>query len=423
MYDNGVNINKVFPDNFLSATPLKIDVFSVKEFDTSSPLPTERKKEINYLDLILKAGVLLFVLISVLSVLSFPKAKALSFAKNVVFYTPEIKLSLKRLGGSVEEYYQFLLGKSDTSKLLLRVDVDTFVSDLSGVVAGVETRRRTFLGLAYQQSLYFKDLQIALEEKGDFGPEKKDVLGEEVVFNEKFVQLLRNGKELAGKILDDSKAANKKLEEYERFVVKEDLKVDNENIRMILSETKDANEQARAFITEAKKTANYYYTIYDVNIELVPQLISYVELLKRLGSSEDPTVYLSQLDDFQYNLFKLQSKLKRISGDDLPFGLEDLHSDNLKVFDLLIENVREVRSAAATGDYQKFVSSLKKLNVSLKPLYERGVTLEMNFWQNNRVLRKYKDIVSKYEDIESKANSYILRNRNFLVEFLSQLFG
>ncbi len=423
MYDNGVNINKVFPDNFLSATPLKIDVFSVKEFDTSSPLPTERKKEINYLDLILKAGVLLFVLISVLSVLSFPKAKALSFAKNVVFYTPEIKLSLKRLGGSVEEYYQFLLGKSDTSKLLLRVDVDTFVSDLSGVVAGVETRRRTFLGLAYQQSLYFKDLQIALEEKGDFGPEKKDVLGEEVVFNEKFVQLLRNGKELAGKILDDSKAANKKLEEYERFVVKEDLKVDNENIRMILSETKDANEQARAFITEAKKTANYYYTIYDVNIELVPQLISYVELLKRLGSSEDPTVYLSQLDDFQYNLFKLQSKLKRISGDDLPFGLEDLHSDNLKVFDLLIENVREVRSAVATGDYQKFVSSLKKLNVSLKPLYERGVTLEMNFWQNNRVLRKYKDIVSKYEDIESKANSYILRNRNFLVEFLSQLFG
>ncbi len=405
-----------------NSTPLRIDVFSVKEFDSSTPLPLKREERKDYFSIFLRFFALGFAIFLMFVFLNFNKAKGLRFVKDSLLITPEVRNAVDRLGESVENYYNFLLGKENYSnKYLLRLDIDGFMSDLSGVVAGAKVERRALLGLGYQPSLYFLKLQEDLEKKEK--DQSSQVLGENIFFSEQLDKLLREGKELSVKIIDNSKTAQVKLEEYEEFLKEEDPKVDEQEIKLLLSEIKEVNEKARTFISQAEKTGNYYYLIYDINIELAPQLINYIELVKKIAASPSPSFYLTQLDDFQYNLLKLQGRLKRVSSEDLPFGLEDLHNDNLKIFDLLNENVKEIKAALAESNKEKIVYSLAKLNSSLQPIYERSKTLEINFWQNNRSLRRYREIVERYSQIEQRINSYLIKNRSFLLEYLSQLVG
>ncbi len=410
-------------EGLTNSTPLKIDVFSVKEFDTSTPLPAQRQEKRDYLGIGLRLFAVLFAALVGIVFFNFSNAKVLKFVKDMILMTPEVKTSVRKLGGSVENYYNFLLGKTpSSSKLLLRLDIDNFVSDLQGVVAGAKTERRAVLSLGYQPIVYFKDLENSLRSKENVNGEE-NVLGENVFFKTEVERLLREGKELSAKILDNSKAAGTRLSEYEKFLQERNPKVDKQEFKLLYNRAKEANEKARNFISQAEKTGNYYYIIYDINIELTPQLLNYIEVLKKISVSSDPTLYLSQLDDFQYNLLKLSSKLKRVSSKDLPFGLEDLHNDNLRVFELLESNVKEVKSAVAQGRREEVLSSLQRLNMALSPIYERSKTLEINFWQNNRALRRYKEVVEKYGELEQDLQEYVLKNQNFLLELLSQLIS
>lgn len=406
-------------DILANSTPLRIDLFSVKEFDTSSPLPVVKEPKVDYFGLALKIFAIVFTFFAGLVILSFPKAKVLSFVKNILVFTPEVKTSLKNLGGSVEEYYDFLLGKESPSKLLLRVDIGNFLSDLEGVVAGAAVERRTMLSLGYQPLFYLERAQEDFQAK----KEKEDVLGENTFFQSKLENLLREGKELSAKILDNSKAASIKLEEFEKFVKEEDPGGSQQSLRLLISDIRQVNEEARNFISQAKKTGNYYYIIYDINIELTPYLVNYIEVLKKIGSSSDPSLYLSQLDDFQYNLLKLQARLKRVSGEQLPYGLEDLHNDNLRIFELLTDNVKEVKASLTQGRQDQINYLLAKLISALKPVYERSKTLEINFWQNNRSLRRYSDLIKKYEELEGRLQQFILKHQNLFLEYLSGLVG
>lgn len=402
-----------------NSTPLRVDIFSIKDFDSSSPLPVAKESKVEYLSLALKIFAIVFAFFAGFVILNFSKVRVLSFVKNLLVFTPEVRTSLKKLGGSVEEYFSFLLGQEPPSKLLLRVNIGDFLSDLEGVVAGAAVERRTMLSLGYQLLFYLERAQESLQTNG----RAEDVLGQNTFFQSKLENLLREGKELSAKILDNSKAASTKLEEFERFVKEEDPGGRQQSFRLLMSEIKQVNEEAKSFIAQAEKTGNYYYLIYDINVELTPYLVNYIEVVKKIGNSSDPSLYLFQLDDFQYNLLRLQARLKRVSGEQLPYGLEDLHNDNLKIFELLTDNVKEVKSSLAQGRQDQVSALLVRLISALKPVYERSKTLEVNFWQNNRSLRRYDDLVKKYEELEGRLQQFILKNQNLFLEYLSGLVG
>ncbi|GEM_PF-4642367 len=404
-----------------NATPLSVDQFSLHNFSQFNQNKYSYKTNINYRKIFINILILSLVIINSYLIFLFSQTRPFSLAKKLKNSLPLVTEAVQNLGESIETHYNFIFQQSkQKNQILLRLDINTFSTDINNLVAGSYTQRITLSTPRYFN--FSLNRTINMIKKPNNKNDSK-VLGIYSANKDQtaFISMLRKGKENAAQILDQSQIAKKELDNYKLKLEKK--RVRQEELEEILSRIEDNNIQTEQFISQATKTGNYYYKIYDINIKLTSQLGLYLDILKNISISSSPDIYLSQLDEIEYSFLKLQSDLKRIPSNDLPQGMEDLHNYNLRFFQLLVENVKQTKKTVVNRDLSSFVINLdvfanKTINLSRKLEEE-----EINFWQNNRILRKYTYLIENYNNIIQNLEKFMKEIDKPFLEELSELVG
>ena len=345
-----------------------------------------------------------------------PKMKIISFLKNVQDKIPKVVSVLSEVDQSINKIYSLITqdNQNTEEKLLLRLNVSDFLSQIKtinqkGEVAGVTTKKNI-----NEVSLFLENIVKVnnnLKKTSFFGGIKKDVLGAKTL-EPKMIGTLRKIKDVVSASLESSGKGLAKLEEMKE-VLKDrpkNLKLETE-IDQIISKLEKINDETTEYFSEASKTANYYYKMVEIRIELTPFLSSYASLLNEIAQSSKPDVYLGRLEELKNTISKINSNILLIKEEDLPLGIKPLHEDNLKTIEIIKNNVNDVKKAIENKSYLEFLNTLLVLQQNIEPLVARGVTLELNFWQNNKVLRNASNLKKLYQEQENLINDFIKKNK------------
>lgn len=366
------------------------------------------------------AGVILFLIAGVVGVYVLfiqPKVKMITFSKNLLVQSPKVRSTVTKVDESLNKIYSIITQSGDSAesnKLLLRLDTSDFLTKLKvmnkekGEVAGASTERQLNELVLFSDNI--SKIGKNLKNTSTFGGSKKDVLGEQSL-EPTVVTALRELKEASNVTLQLSKDGTSRLGELKNTLSQERPKNAILELDRIISKLESINNQAGVYFSESTKTANYYYKVVDLRIELTPFLSSYASLLQGIAQSSTPQLYLSRLTELQTTITKLNSSLNLIRKEDLPAGIEALHEDNIKTLELLKTNLAEVKSAVEQGDYVAFLKSVVLLQQNLEPLATRAVTLELNFWQNNKSIKEGIKLKKSYQDEEKSINKFIETNK------------
>lgn len=402
------------------ATEKPIEISPVITSISEAQIVPEKPKKSSALFLVI--GLLIFFLLVVTGIgggyalVIVPRKTEVAFSKKLVAYFPGIRSSVGKVVTSFDGLYKLIVGQDgstsqDGTKKLLRIDVTPFVAQLrelnkglaqsSGEVAGVGTKRQTYLD---HYNVYGKVDDVAEELKNvtRFGPNNARVLGITKTAAEDETAILRQAKEQTNLALSDTQAADTKLKEMQVYLItKRPGSLSTEMVDE-LQKVQTTSTQASEYLTEMYKTANYYHVLNDVNLEIRPLLASWVELLVTLTKTSQPELSMGQIDELHATLQGLDNRLIALDGDNLPKGINDLHSDNKKVVELLITNMEEIKSAVKKRDALILVNSIQILSQGLEPLTLRSRTREMSFWQDNPYFRKHDEVM---QDIKSREDA------------------
>jgi len=188
------------------------------------------------------------------------------------------------------------------------------------------------------------------------------------------------------------------------------LKLETE-IDQIISKLEKINDETTEYFSEASKTANYYYKMVEIRIELTPFLNSYASFISEIARSSTPEVYLGRLEELKNTISKINSNILLIKEEDLPSGIKSLHEDNLKTIEIIKNNVNDVKKAIENKSYLEFLNTMLILQQDIEPLATRAVTLELNFWQNNKALKNASNLKKLYQEQENLINDFIKKNK------------
>ena len=345
-----------------------------------------------------------------------PKIKMISFSKSLQEKMPKVVSALSEVDKSINKIYSLIIQDNQKTEdnLLLQLNVGDFLSQIKtinqkGQVAGAATKKNL-----NEFSLFLENIVRVnnnLKNNSFFGGIKKDVLGEQTL-EPKIISILREVKEVSGASLDYSKKGLAKLEEVKEILKDhpKNLKLETE-IEQIISRLERINDETTEYFSEALKTANYYYKIIDIRIELTPFLTSYASFIIELAQSSTPQVYLGRLEELQNTISKINSNILLIKEEDLPSGIKPLHEDNIKTIDILKKNVDAVKKAIENKSYLSFLNAMLVLQQDIEPLVTRAATLEFNFWQNNKELRNASNLKKLYQEQEKLINDFIKKNK------------
>jgi hypothetical protein len=345
-----------------------------------------------------------------------PKMEAISFSKNLQEKMLKVVSALSEVDQSINKIYSLITkdNQSADEKLLLQLNVGDFLSRIKtinqkGQVAGVTTKKNL-----NEVSLFLENMAKVnnnLKNTSFFGGIKKDVLGEQTL-EPKLISALRKVKEVSGDSLASSKKGLAKLEEIKE-VLKDrpkNLKLETE-IDQIISKLEKINDETTEYFSEASKTANYYYKMVEIRIELTPFLNSYASFIREIALSSTPQVYLGRLEELKNTISKINSNILLIKEEDLPSGIKPLHEDNLKTIEIIKNNVNDVKKAIENKSYLEFLNAILVLQQDIEPLTTRAVTLELNFWQNNKALKNASNLKKLYQEQENLINDFIKKNK------------
>jgi len=329
---------------------------------------------------------------------------------------PKVVSALSEVDQSINKIYSLITqdNQSADEKLLLQLNVDDFLSRIKninqkGQVAGVTTKKNL-----NEVSLFLENMAKVnnnLKNTSFFGGIKKDILGEQTL-EPKLISALREVKEVSGASLESSKKGLAKLEEMKELLKDrpKNLKLGTE-INQIISKLEKINDETTEYFSEASKTANYYYKMVDIRIELTPFLSSYASLINEIAQSSKPDIYLSRLEELKSTISKINSNILLVKEEDLPLGIKPLHEDNLKTIEIIKNNVNDVKKAIKNESYLEFLNAMIVLEQDIEPLATRAVTLELNFWQNNKALRNASNLKKLYQEQENLINDFIKKNK------------
>lgn len=399
-----------------NSTPLTVasSVFSSQN-PSSQPTNNEKPTKTSMIFL-LPFFIIIIGMISFYFLFLRPKIKIISFSKSLQEKMPKVVSALSEVDQSINKIYSLITqdNQSADEKLLLQLNVDDFLSRIKninqkGQVAGVTTKKNL-----NEVSLFLENMAKVnnnLKNTSFFGGIKKDILGEQTL-EPKLISALREVKEVSGASLESSKKGLAKLEEMKE-VLKDrpkNLKLGTE-INQIISKLEKINDETTEYFSEASKTANYYYKMVDIRIELTPFLSSYASLINEIAQSSKPDIYLSRLEELKSTISKINSNILLVKEEDLPLGIKPLHEDNLKTIEIIKNNVNDVKKAIKNESYLEFLNAMIVLEQDIEPLATRAVTLELNFWQNNKALRNASNLKKLYQEQENLINDFIKKNK------------
>ena len=399
-----------------NSTPLTVasSVFSSQN-PSSQPTNNEKPTKTSMIFL-LPFFIIIIGMISFYFLFLRPKIKIISFSKSLQEKMPKVVSALSEVDQSINKIYSLITqdNQSADEKLLLQLNVDDFLSRIKninqkGQVAGVTTKKNL-----NEVSLFIENMAKVnnnLKNTSFFGGIKKDILGEQTL-EPKLISALREVKEVSGASLESSKKGLAKLEEMKE-VLKDrpkNLKLGTE-INQIISKLEKINDETTEYFSEASKTANYYYKMVDIRIELIPFLSSYASLINEIAQSSKPDIYLSRLEELKNTISKINSNILLVKEEDLPLGIKPLHEDNLKTIEIIKNNVNDVKKAIKNESYLEFLNAMIVLEQDIEPLATRAVTLELNFWQNNKALRNASNLKKLYQEQENLINDFIKKNK------------
>ena len=399
-----------------NSTPLTVASSAFSSQNPSSQPTNNEKPTKTSMIFLLPFFIIIIGMISFYFLFLRPKIKIISFSKSLQEKMPKVVSALSEVDQSINKIYSLITqdNQSADEKLLLQLNVDDFLSRIKninqkGQVAGVTTKKNL-----NEVSLFLENMAKVnnnLKNTSFFGGIKKDILGEQTL-EPKLISALREVKEVSGASLESSKKGLAKLEEMKE-VLKDrpkNLKLGTE-INQIISKLEKINDETTEYFSEASKTANYYYKMVDIRIELTPFLSSYASLINEIAQSSKPDIYLSRLEELKSTISKINSNILLVKQEDLPLGIKPLHEDNLKTIEIIKNNVNDVKKAIKNESYLEFLNAMIVLEQDIEPLATRAVTLELNFWQNNKALRNASNLKKLYQEQENLINDFIKKNK------------
>jgi len=399
-----------------NSTPLTVASSAFSSQNPSSQPTNNEKPTKTSMIFLLPFFIIIIGMISFYFLFLRPKIKIISFSKSLQEKMPKVVSALSEVDQSINKIYSLITqdNQSADEKLLLQLNVDDFLSRIKninqkGQVAGVTTKKNL-----NEVSLFLENMAKVnnnLKNTSFFGGIKKDILGEQTL-EPKLISALREVKEVSGASLESSKKGLAKLEEMKE-VLKDrpkNLKLGTE-INQIISKLEKINDETTEYFSEASKTANYYYKMVDIRIELIPFLSSYASLINEIAQSSKPDIYLSRLEELKSTISKINSNILLVKEEDLPLGIKPLHEDNLKTIEIIKNNVNDVKKAIKNESYLEFLNAMIVLEQDIEPLATRAVTLELNFWQNNKALRNASNLKKLYQEQENLINDFIKKNK------------
>ena len=399
-----------------NSTPLTVASSAFSSQNPSSQPTNNEKPTKTSMIFLLPFFIIIIGMISFYFLFLRPKIKIISFSKSLQEKMPKVVSALSEVDQSINKIYSLITqdNQSADEKLLLQLNVDDFLSRIKninqkGQVAGVTTKKNL-----NEVSLFLENMAKVnnnLKNTSFFGGIKKDILGEQTL-EPKLISALREVKEVSGASLESSKKGLAKLEEMKE-VLKDrpkNLKLGTE-INQIISKLEKINDETTEYFSEASKTANYYYKMVDIRIELIPFLSSYASLINEIAQSSKPDIYLSRLEELKNTISKINSNILLVKEEDLPLGIKPLHEDNLKTIEIIKNNVNDVKKAIKNESYLEFLNAMIVLEQDIEPLATRAVTLELNFWQNNKALRNASNLKKLYQEQENLINDFIKKNK------------
>lgn len=412
---NNQDLNQQSINNSLNNQPIKANHFTLEKLQSQS-----QHKAGNKLKLFITLFLLLFIfLLSLSSFLYFfiiePKIKITNFSKKLIGKLPELVSKISRTQESINKIYTSIIQQNQNSgdpNLLLRLDTSKFTEELqiinknTGQVAGAYSKT------SFDQfNLFVKaisKLANELKKTVDFGNTPQNILGEQSI-EPTLITSLRKIKEFSNQVIEFSSEGKTKLEEIKNSI--ENINVKNDQLHNILTELQNLNNDATFYFKECSKIADYYYKILDIRIELIPFLASYVALIQEISQTSNPDIYLNRIEELENTITKLHSDIVSFKDEDLPLGINTLHQDNIKTLKLLKDNLREIKSSVILKNYSSFLTAILTLKQNIEPLSTRAVSLEISFWQNNKILKEGNKLKDSYNKVKKGLESLIEENK------------
>ncbi len=347
-----------------------------------------------------------------------PRSDAVKFSNKTVALATPVRTGIGAVGSAVKEIVNIVTGQGQDSsttptELLFNIDTSDLQASLpkltgQGQVAGVATTKEEE---AEKNALIAELGKVtkAFKENGDFGVSTK-VLGESSIEPE-IVSQLRKLKDVSSSAKNEANSAEEDLKSLTEYMAANGGPAGNADLKETVGELSSLNERTETYLSEAKKTSDYYYKTADIRVQLTPFFYSFITVVTDIARAPDPRIYVGRLDELTKTLTEIEGSLKAVKTSELPAGMEPIHNDNLKTISTLKTSLLKLRAAVQSLDATAFVSALVTLQQDLEPLGTRAATQELNFWQNNTILREHESLAGQYQSAEEKLGSFAEKNK------------
>lgn len=412
---NNQDLNQQSISNSLNNEPINANHFTLEKLQSQSQHKASSKLKLFFIIFFLS----LIFLLSLSSFLYFfiiePKIKIINFSKKLIGEIPELVSKISKTQESVNKIYTSITQQNQDlggPNLLLRLDTSKFVEELktinknNGQVAGTSTKKSLDQFNLFAETI--SKLSNELKKTSTFGSTPKNILGEQTV-EPTLISSLRKIKEFSNQVIEFSSEGKTKVYEIKNSLKNKPVK--NDQLDKILTELENLNNDAFFYFKECSKIADYYYKILDLRIELIPFLASYTTLIQEISQTSNPDIYLNRIEELENTITKLHSDIVSFKDEDLPLGINTLHEDNIKTLKLLKDNLREIKSSVILKNYSSFLTAILTLGQNIEPLSTRAVSLEINFWQNNKTLKEGNKLKDSYNKVKKGLESLVEENK------------
>lgn len=369
------------------------------------------KKSLPYL-----VGLLLITALALtIAIYSRPRLAVTSLSREILPQLEKTISSLNQVEKNLKGLHGFISGqgisyRQDLEPLLKTPAFATLLQGVLGASTPPVKVSPPYL-LIREGSLILKNLARQLKERKDFGPateipqspESPQVLGqveEENPFRHQLLlsQTLQAAVEEAGGNLSGLKVV------LSRNPTPPPL-------RSLIAMLTQAQGETEKYLSEVKKTADYYILISTVQQEVSQNLTFFLTTVETLSQSERPYLYLKEMEGLKNDFDDSRSKIAAVNEANLPFGLLALHEDNLKILKDLVEAAESITLSIKNNDDQLLKRTMDSLSRSMEETAAAAAELETGFWENNQTLMSWPRLKKDYESTASQLKELYQRNR------------
>lgn len=345
-----------------------------------------------------------------------PKAQTVKFASSTRESISGLFTQMDAVNSSLKSLYSYAT-QSDDGDVKLTKLLDTFENYISvfTAITGVEASKKEEPNNTLRGRLvnFFGDLE-GLIENLEISKEGRVTFGEKV---KGFTtpaddpnKIYRDQRDLAMKVISTTETSEEELKKLEGNLGKTP-----DSLSSLNNDLSNLKASAKEYLSESKKTADYYVLISELSIELEGSFESFA---MALGSANSVNSLVASYDGLTRDLKKLQKELERVDAEKLPQGIEDVHNDNLKVFEISIYFFDQMKVLTLNNDEKGMTNLYTQTELKLSQLILSGTDHEISFWKNNKVLNSYEGISKRHTETLKKLEQERDNNNFFLLRWI-----